>query len=275
MTLRKCICGMFRSAGVACVSIVAVSMAQALPLFDFTGHSDGTLRGGTSSVNFAVLTPGDSLINTLSEAFRPAIGAPNLDPGQFTYLYQVTDRSGLIHDLGLQQTVTSTTIGSFDSGNFRLDFIDQGTVVNTAGLFQQGCSLSGPRCAGDGPGGDLDGVQDLGIAGRTVSNAERVTVSTSLTSLGQQGQLGWSFSSQNSQQGLTGGFTSPLFGYQSPSGPTVGNAVITVGDRFTPDVVFGIPVAASEPLSVLLFASGLMGLAAWGRMAGVKRLPPR
>ena len=219
-------------------------------------------------MNVAVLTPGDSLINTLSGAFRPAVGAPNLDPGQFTYLYQVTDRSGLIHDFGLQQTVKGTTIGSFDSGNFRLDFIDQGAVVNTAGLFQQGCSLSGPRCANDGPGGDLDGAQHLGIAGRTISNAERVTVSTTPASLSPQGQLGWSFSSQSSQQGLTGGLTSPLFGYQSPSGPTVGNAVITVGDRFTPDVVFGVPVAASEPLSLFLFGAALLGLAAWGKVVG-------
>ena len=117
-------------------------------------------------------------------------------------------------------------------------------------------------------GGNLDGAKNLGIAGGTVQMPRRVTVSTALI---PQRQLDWAFTSAQSSQALAPGLTSPLFGYQSSNGPLVGNGGFDIefhdtGTRL--DAIFGIPVAgaaAPEPLSLLLFGSGFVGLITWGK----------
>ena len=244
---------------------------HAVALEDFTGYSQGLVRGGDVVVNFAVLTPGDSFLSLLSDSYRPGTGATNLDPHQFTYLYQIANNSGpRVFDFVMPDSVKATTVGSFDNGNLRLGFVDQGLAVSATGSTSQSrCSLSGPLCVGDGPGKNLDGSKALGFAGSTVSDAQRVTISTALI---PQRQLDWTFTSAQSSQGLAPGLTSPLFGYQSSSGPLIGNAGFEIEFHDTatrPDAIFGIPVSGSvsapEPMTFLIFGSGFVGLLAWGK----------
>jgi hypothetical protein len=269
MTLEMRLVTFFVSV-VASLSPLFPAPCYAVPLGDFTGYSQGLGRGGDVVVNFAVLPPGDSLLTLLSDSFRPGTGATSLDAHQYTYLYQIANNSGpRVFDFLLPDSVKATTVGSFDNGNFRLGFLDQGVAVSATGSFSQlRCSLSGPLCAGDGPGNNLDGAKNLGISGSTVSDAQRVTVSTALI---PQRQLDWAFTSAQPSQALAPGLTSPLFGFQSSSGPLVGNGGFEIefhGTGTRPDAIFGIPVAgaaAPEPLSLLLFGSGFVGLLARGR----------
>ena len=244
---------------------------QAVPLDAFTGYSQGTARAADVVVNFAVLSPGDSFLPLLSDSYRPGTGATGLDPQQYTYLYQIANNSGpQVFDFVLNESVKATTVGSFDTGNFRLGFTDQGVAVTATGSFvQSGCSLAGPLCAGDGPGKNLDGSQALNFAGSTVSDAQRVTVSTALI---PERAPDWAFASAQGSQGLTAGLISPLFGYQSSTGPLIGNGGFDVAFHDTgtrPDALFGIPVgggsvSAPEPTTLLMFGSGLVGLLARG-----------
>lgn len=261
---------------ILCLSCIDPAPSHAVPLGDFTGYSQGLARGGDVVVNFAVLPPGDAFLTVLSPSFRPGTGATGLDSHQYTYLYQLANNSGpRVFDFLLPDTVKATTVGSFDSGNARLGFLDQGVAVGATGSFSQSrCSLSGPLCPGDGPGGNLDGAKNLGIAGSTVSEAQRVTVSTALI---PQRPLDWTFTSAQAGQALAPGLTSPLLGYQSSNGPIVGNAGFEIEFHDTatrPDAITGIPVAgatAPEPMSLLFFGSGFGGLIAFGRSLLLQR----
>ena len=251
---------------IVCLSSIYPAPSYALTIGDFTGYSQGLGRGGDVVVNFAVLPPGDAFLPLLSDSFRPGTGATDLDSHQYTYLYQLANNSGpRVFDFLLPDTVKATTVGSFDNGTVRLGFLDQGVAVGAGSLSQSRCSLSGPLCPGDGPGGNLDGAKNLGIAGSTVSEAQRVTVSTALI---PQRTLDWTFTSAQAGQALAPGLTSPLFGYQSSNGPIIGNAGVEIefhGTGTRPDAIFGIPVAgaaAPEPMSVLLFGSGFGGFIA-------------
>ena len=81
-------CGRIASATililVAGLSPLCPLTSFAIPLEDFTGYSQGLGRGGDVVVNFAVLPPGDSFLNLLSDSFRPGTGATNLDSHQFS-----------------------------------------------------------------------------------------------------------------------------------------------------------------------------------------------
>lgn len=243
----------------------------AVTLEDFTGYSQGLVRGGDVVVNFAVLPPGDSFLTLLSDSYRPGTGAAGLDSHQYTYLYQIANNSGpRVFDFVMPDSVKATTVGSFDKGTVSLGFVDQGVAVSASGSSSQSsCSLSGPLCAGDGPGKNLDGSKGLGFAGSAVSDAQRVTISTTLI---PQRQLDWTFTSASSSQGLAPGLTSPLFGYQSASGPLIGNGGFEIEFHDTgtrPDAILGIPVSggvsAPEPATLLIFGSGFLGLLARGK----------
>jgi hypothetical protein len=259
----------FCMSAIASLSPLVPALCFAVPLGEFTGYSQGSVRGADIVVNFAVLPPGDSFLPLLSDSFRPGTGATSLDSHQYTYLYQVANNSGpRVFDFLLSDSVKATTAGSFDNGNVRLNFLDQGTPVNATGSsFQSSCSLLGPLCAGDGPGKNLDGAKNLGIGGITVSDAQRVTVSTTLTS---QRAPDWTFTSAQPSQALAPGLTSPLFGYQSSNGPLIGTGGFEIEFHDTgtrPDAIFGIPIAggvsAPEPTSLLLIGSGFLGLVAY------------
>jgi hypothetical protein len=69
----------------------APSVSNAIPLADFTGHSENL----SSVVNFAVLPPGDAFTHTLTPYFQGANGSNSgLNPHHFTYLYQISNRLG-------------------------------------------------------------------------------------------------------------------------------------------------------------------------------------
>lgn len=231
------------------------------PLQYFTGHSVGAL-GPSTVVNFAVLPPGSVFNGVLSNNYAPSIGSPGFNDTRYTYLYQVGNTSPS------PLTLTTFTIpdlhpfpgsvclgqppvcghgpisqGSFSAGNFRLDMLNGGAVVNAQG-------------------NNLQGASSFGLAGRPVSGNDLVHVATS--PLGTH-DLSWKFQSQSG--GIPPGSTSPLFGFQTNDTPIIGSGVITGvfanGLPFrTP--VFGIAVAP-EPGTILLLGSGLIGLVGWRR----------
>lgn len=235
-------------------SLSEIVTSEAVPIPEFTGHSNG----GFYTVNFAVLPPGDPFLSLLSPLFVPAEPAPKLDAGEFTYLYQIVNPNHRLslESFTLSDGVRATTIGSFGSSSLRVDFLDQGSIVNAPDIRPSGCSF--PGCAGDGPGGNLDGAKGFGIAVGE-NGPPGTTVSASAQSLASGNHLGWGFS---------GSFfgSTPVFGYQSLDGPALGAGVLggqAPGPRIA-DRVSGIAVAsAPEPGTALLIGSGLFGLLAW------------
>lgn len=241
--------------------IVIPTTSNAIPLHDFTGHSENL----SSVVNFAVLPPGDSFTHVLTPYFQgPNGSSASLNPHHFTYLYQVTNPSGppspfsQLIDFGIRSpggmgAGQVTTVGTFNPPGLRVDFLDQAQVVDASGLRGinrfglSGCNFS--QCLGDGAGGDLDGAKGFGLAVRQASSSP---VDVRASGMG----LSWEFT------GLNRGLTSPLFGYQSPDGPGFAFAeelfVLGVGETM---VVPG--ATAPEPLSLLVMVSGLLPLVWW------------
>ncbi|HJR75359.1 MAG TPA: hypothetical protein VJ805_00225 [Nitrospiraceae bacterium] len=239
-----------------CIGIVIPPTSYAIPLADFTGHSENL----SSVVNFAVLPPGDQFTSVLAPVFQGGKGSSaGLNPSHFTYLYQLTNQlspspfSQLI-EFGIRGHGEGrvSTVGTFNGAGLRVDFLDQGRLLDGSGLRGinslglSGCNFS--QCLGDGPGGDLDGAKNFGLAVRNMSSPVNVrTVGRGLN---------WQFS------GFASGLTSPVFGYQSPDGPGFAFA----GERFLLGVgeTMGVPGAtAPEPLSLLLVASGLIPWIWW------------
>jgi hypothetical protein len=238
-------------------SMVMPSASIAIPLADFTGHSENL----SSVVNFAVLPPDDRLANVLTPFYQGSNGSsPSLNPQHFTYLYQITNHLppspfSQLTDFAVRSHEQGpvTTIGTFNGHGFRVDFLDQGRLVDGSGLRGidslglSGCNFT--RCLGDGPGGDLDGARSFGLAVRENSSSS-VNVRTSGRG------LAWQFN------GLTSGLTSPVFGYQSTHGPGFSFAaeqyIFGVGETM---VVPG--ATAPEPLSLLVVTSGLVALLWW------------
>lgn len=244
---------------VSCLSVVTVTSpamntpALALPLNGFTGFSTDTF----SIVNFAVVPPNDPFAGILSSTYNPGpIGVPpvpagpafNFNPNNYTYLYQVsnTGAAATITGFDFKPGVTGTTIGTFANPALRLDFLNNGSVVNATG-------------------NNLQGAGSFGLA--ATPNPNIVGAGTNQLSLLPGNRLGWVFS------GLTPGNTSPVFGFQSPFSPStpggLGGGVISGslpnGVPLT-NSIFGIPGAeksvsgAPEPGTVLLIGSGLVGL---------------
>lgn len=229
------------------------SRSHAIPLPGFTGHTDV----GPAIMNFAVLSPFDPFSSVLAGAYVPAQGNPNFDPSKYTYLYQVavptsSNRTftSFQPQFALSTPVSTTSIGSFasPSGNFRLDFLNGGSIVNAIG-------------------NNLQGPNSFGIAARTVSGPAQIGISSNPSLYGSQVHPYWTFLPQGAL-GLTAGVTSPLVGYQSNIAPTFSSGWL---DAFIPG---GIPAGkfasvpnaiAPEPGTVVLFCSGFVGLAVWRR----------
>lgn len=231
-------------------SLVGVAPSQAVVLGDFTGFSNTQFP----TVNFAVLSPNTAGFSGLLEgAFNrggsvpdptsPSGRSPSFDSGQYTYLYQIANKtSATINSFTIP--TTATTWGTYAGGNFRLDFLNNGAVVNAQG-------------------NNLQGAGSLGIAGRTVSGNDLIGVAAS--GVKSPNGIEWRFQSAGvGLGGIAPGSTSPLFGYQSPNGPVTGGGVLTglfpngasLGSLGS---VQGISVAP-EPGTVLLLGSGLVGL---------------
>lgn len=239
------------------------SVSYAVPMPGYTGHSENL----NSVVNFAVLPPGDPFLNALTPLFQSSgNSAANLNPHQFTYLYQITNYGSAspfsdITDVSFQSSGRVTAIGSFDSQGLRADFLDQGKIVDATGRLStvnfliSGCKF--PSCAGDGPGGDLDRANGFGLAVNQ-DPSPKVKMSTDGQALTNSSVLRWQFS------GFSGGTTSPVFGYQSYDGPalTFANESVRGG---VGELLILPSASASEPASVLLMAFGLVGLVAWRR----------
>lgn len=87
-------------------------------------------------------------------------------------------------------------MGSFATAGLRADFLDQGRIVDATGrlstvsVLVSGCRF--PSCAGDGPGGDLDGAKGLGVAVSQDPSAQ-VTVKTEGKASGNGNLLSWQF----------------------------------------------------------------------------------
>lgn len=239
-------------------SLVGVGPSQAVVLGDFTGFSNTQFP----TVNFAVLSPNtvgfsgvlESVFNrggSVPDPTSPSGRSPGFDSGQYTYLYQLANKtSATISSFTIP--TTATTWGTYAGGNFRLDFLNNGTVVNAQG-------------------NNLQGAGSLGIAGRTVSGNDLVAVAAS--GVKSPNGIEWRF--QSGGGGIAPGSTSPLFGYQSPNGPVSGGGVIT---GFFPSgaslgslgSVQGISVAP-EPGTVLLLGSGLVGLVSLRRKKQIQK----
>jgi len=237
-------------------SLVEIVTSEAVPIPEYTGHSVGQFY----TVNFAVLPPSDPFLSLLSPLFVPAESAPKLDAGEFTYLYQIANPNHRVslNSFTLSDDARATTIGSFGNASLRVDFLDQGSVVNVPDVRSSACSF--PSCAGDGPGGNLDGAKHFGIA-ISANAAPGTTVSASAQSLAPGNQIAWV---------IKGSFfgSTPVFGYQSLNGPALGAGVlggVAPGPRIK-EWVSGIATAtAPEPSTALLVGSGLFGLFAWRR----------
>ena len=226
------------------------------PLQFFTGHSAGA-PGSNTVINFAVLPPGSAFNGLLSNNYAPSQGSPAFNDTRYTYLYQVANTS--TSSLGL----TSFTLkdagpfpggicfgqprecghgafstGTFSAGNFRLDLLNGGSLVNAQG-------------------NNLQGASTFGIAGRTVSGNSLVNVTAS--PFGTR-DVSWQF--QSLAGGIASGSTSPLLGYQTNDLPVLGTGLISGsfanGASFDTRVS-GIAVAP-EPGTILIFGSGLVGL---------------
>lgn len=239
-------------------SLSELVTSEAVPIPEFTGHSVGQFY----TVNFAVLPPSDPFLGLLSPLFVPAESAPKLDAGEFTYLYQIANPNyhASLNSFTLSDDARATTIGSFANSSLRVDFLDQGSVVNVPDIRSSACSF--PNCAGDGAGGNLDGAKHFGIA-VSANAAPGTTVSASAQSLAPGNQIAWAFTSTGSFVGTT-----PVFGYQSLNGPALGTGVlggVAPGPRIR-EWVSGIATStAPEPSTALLIGSGLFGLFAWRR----------
>ena len=236
--------------------ISAPLRALAVPIPNFTGHVEYTAVY-PYVVNYAVLSPYDSFSAVLAAAYVPAPGNTGFDASKYTYLYQVANPAvplssfsatyGAFEPVGQRSiSVPSTTVGAFASGNFRLDFLSGGAVVNANG-------------------NNLQGADTLGIAARTVSSPNSVGSNPQFS--GTQFHPYWAFN-------VSPGFTSPLLGYQSTLGPTSapsllsgyifdsGNYFIAFTSAF-PSVPNAISASAPEPNAVLLIAFGLVGVLVW------------
>jgi hypothetical protein len=242
---------------VAWLAMVLPVTASAIPLTDFTGHSENL----SSVVNFAVLPPGDRFTSVLAPAFQGGHGSgAGLNPHHFTYLYQVTNQLGpspfsQLTEFGIRGYGEGrvSTVGTFNGSGLRVDFLDQGRLIDGTGLRGinplglSGCNFS--HCLGDGPGGDLDGAKNFGLAVRRDPSSP-----VNVRSSGRG--LNWQFS------GFASGLTSPVFGYQSPDGPghAFGEESFTLGVGET----MAVPGAtAPEPLSMLVVMSGLLAFLWW------------
>lgn len=226
------------------------------PLQYFTGHSVGAI-GSNTVVNFAVLPPGSVFNGLLSNNYTPSPGSPGFNDTRYTYLYQVANTSA--SPLALTNFTLPATgpfpgstclgqpvncnhgafsTGTFSAGNFRLDFLNGGAVVNAQG-------------------NNLQGAGTFGIAGRTVSGNSVINVAAS--PFGTR-DVSWQFQSQTG--GIAPGATSPLLGYQTNDTPILASG--TISGIFANGVPFSTPVygiaVAPEPGTILLLGSGLVGL---------------
>lgn len=250
-----------------CPIVSSPSQALAVAIPGFTGYTGDQF----GIINYAVLSPFDSFAGILAGAYVPRPGDAAFDASKYTYLYQVASLPALtasgsqVQWLGLEPEtrrslpISATTVGWFASGNLRLDFLNGGAIVNTTG-------------------NNLQGTGSLGIAARTVSGAELITV-IAPTCCGR-GTVNWGFG------GLSPGFTSPLVGYQSNFAPSFGSAALN--GIFAPSGYDGLiekssggPIpnayatsatSAPEPGTVLLIGSGLLGVLAWRRTNHVRQL---
>ncbi|HMX91863.1 MAG TPA: PEP-CTERM sorting domain-containing protein, partial [Nitrospira sp.] len=172
---------------------------------------------------------------------------------KYTYLYQIANPASSHATWGSFQPqfsvftpVSTTSTGSFASGNLRLDFFNGGSLVNASG-------------------NNLQGTHSFGIGARTVSGPERIEILSN--PLGGRSHPYSTFLNQ----GVTSGFTSPLFGFQSSNGPTFTTGLLQ-GDIFAPGSSFAAPVSlfatvptagAPEPGTMLLIGTGALSLLAW------------
>lgn len=269
---------MMLRAGIVVCAVVATPIfgvvpSQAVPISEFTGHSSGLI----STVNFAVLPPGDPLITVLAPMFRPAEGTTaGLRQDNFTYLYQVTNTFSPTSGPRPAGVVSPARINLFSApgaavrasgvmiqAGFHVDFLDQGKVLNGSGIRSE-CSF--PRCGGDGPGGALDGAKGFGIALQP-NTAGTPTATNFLGVSGSPRPTIWAFLESGGRSALTSGISSPVIGYQSPNGPILSGGGLTVfaidySDSF---VIPGSNSSAPEPATLLLVGSGFVGMAAWRR----------
>lgn len=226
------------------------SKVHAVPLPGFTGYTGDKYV----TINYAVLSPFDAFAGVLAAAYVPAMGNSAFDASKYTYLYQVASPvstglqvswDSLEANSRQSHPVSATTVGAFASGNFRLDFLNGGTIVNTTG-------------------NNLQGPGSFGIAARTVSGAEQIQVVPNFCC--GRGLPNWGFGK------LSPGFTSPLVGYQSNFAPAFDIGAVN-GFSFAPiterNFFYELPNAyatsAPEPSTVLLIGSGLLGMIAWRR----------
>ena len=232
---------------------------QAVPLPGFTGFT-GDQYG---IINYAVLSPFDSFAGVLAGAYVPRLGDPAFDASKYTYLYQVASLPTLTGsglpikwdsfeaETRASRQVSTTTIGTFASGNLRLDFLNGGTVVNATG-------------------NNLQGAGSLGNAARTVSGPERMDVRVNFCC--GRGLPNWGFTQ------LSIGFTSPIVGYQSNIAPSYGlgqlnGFIVPLREGFFNERASGGPIpnayasttSAPEPNVALVIGSGVMGLLVWRR----------
>ena len=233
----------------------AHTTAHAVPLYRFTGHEVPLSVPSTISatVNYAVLPPFDPFGSVLAQAYVPAQGNPGFDASKYTYLYQVANPASsrvtwtsFQPQFSVATPVSTTSTGSFASGSFRLDFLNGGSIVNASG-------------------NNLQGAHSFGIGARTVSGPERIEILSN--PFGGHSHPYSTFLNQ----GLTPGFTSPLFGFQSSNGPTFTTGLLQ-GDVFGPGGTFAAPISmfvtvpsagAPEPGTILLIGSGALGLFVW------------